>query len=71
MVAARLKRWGNSLGIVVPRDVVRRKGLREGDVVEFQVDRKTKSYRDYFGTFKPKKSTRRLLREAREGEDKW
>ncbi|MDG7012320.1 MAG: AbrB/MazE/SpoVT family DNA-binding domain-containing protein, partial [Nitrososphaerota archaeon] len=31
---AKLKRWGNSYGVVVPKEVVEKEGLREGEVVE-------------------------------------
>lgn len=31
-------RWGNSLAVRLPADLVRRLGLREGDEIEFHAD---------------------------------
>jgi antitoxin MazE len=31
-------RWGNSLGLRIPKDVVRRTGLREGDRVDVEAE---------------------------------
>ncbi len=36
---AKLRRWGNSYGVVVPKEVVEREGLKEGDGVEISVRR--------------------------------
>ena len=36
---SKLKRWGNSYGVIVPREIVDREGLREGEVVEISVRR--------------------------------
>ena len=34
---ARLKKWGNSLGVVIPKEAAERNGLRVGEEVEIQV----------------------------------
>ena len=34
---ARLKKWGNSLGVIIPKEVAERNGLRVGEEVEIQV----------------------------------
>jgi antitoxin component of MazEF toxin-antitoxin module len=34
---ARLKKWGNSLGIVIPKEAAERNGLRVGEEVEIRV----------------------------------
>jgi len=36
---SKLKRWGNSYGVVVPKEVVEKEGLREGELVEISVRR--------------------------------
>ncbi len=33
MAEAIIKKWGNSLGIIIPRELVKEKKLEEGDVV--------------------------------------
>jgi len=33
----RLKKWGNSLGVVIPKEAVERNGLRVGEEVEIRL----------------------------------
>ena len=47
---AKLKRWGNSYGVVVPKEVVEKEGLKEGEVVEISV-RKASDIRRLFGKY--------------------
>lgn len=47
----KLKRWGNSFGVIVPKEVVEREGLREGEEVEIWV-RKASNVTDLFGKYK-------------------
>ena len=35
---ARVARWGNSLGVRIPKDIARRTGLREGARVDVETD---------------------------------
>jgi len=34
MAETRLKKWGNSYGIIVPKDIVDRENMNEGDVIK-------------------------------------
>lgn len=34
---ARLKKWGNSLGVVIPKETAERNGLHEGEEVEIRL----------------------------------
>jgi antitoxin component of MazEF toxin-antitoxin module len=47
---SKLKRWGNSYGVVVPKEIVEREGLKEGEVVEISV-RKAADIRRLFGKY--------------------
>jgi len=47
---AKLKRWGNSYGVVVPKEVVEKEGLKEGDGVEISV-RRVSDIRRLFGRY--------------------
>jgi len=47
---AKLKRWGNSYGVVVPKEVVEREGLKEGELVEISV-RKAADVSRLFGRY--------------------
>ncbi|HXW37307.1 MAG TPA: AbrB/MazE/SpoVT family DNA-binding domain-containing protein [Nitrososphaerales archaeon] len=38
---SKLKKWGNSYGVIVPKEVVEREGLREGEIVEISVRKST------------------------------
>jgi len=48
---ARVRRWGSSLGVVLPRDLVRSEGLREGDAVTLHV-KKAVTVREAFGALR-------------------
>lgn len=37
VVKSRARKWGNSIGIALPHDVVERENIREGDEVEVHV----------------------------------
>lgn len=47
---AKLKRWGNSYGVVVPKEIVEKEGLKEGEEVEISV-RKASDIRRLFGRY--------------------
>ena len=48
---SKLKRWGNSFGVVVPREIVDKEGLKEGEEVEISV-RKASDIQHLFGKYK-------------------
>ena len=50
-VRVTLRRWGNSLGIVIPKDVVVREGLKEGDELEVKI-RRIPSLKSLFGKYR-------------------
>lgn len=50
-IVARLRRWGNSFGIVIPRDIIVGKNLRENEEVIIKVERKN-DLKEIFGTLK-------------------
>lgn len=47
---ARLKRWGNSFGIIVPKEIVEKEGLKEGEEVDLSV-RKASRVKRLFGKY--------------------
>lgn len=51
ITTAQLKTWGSSLGIVVPRDVVRAEHLKEGEEIIIEIKKKH-SIREVFGALK-------------------
>lgn len=47
---SKLKKWGNSYGVVVPKEIVEKEGLREGEIVEISV-RKAAEVERLFGRY--------------------
>ena len=48
-IRTQLRRWGNSLGIIVPSDILKIKNLREGEEVIITVEKKKKIH-ELFGS---------------------
>jgi antitoxin component of MazEF toxin-antitoxin module len=46
-----VRRWGNSLGVVIPSEEVSKEGLKENDEVEIVI-RKAVDIRQLFGKYK-------------------
>ena len=61
-----LKRWGNSLAIIVPREMVKEKSLSENDRVKIEIFKEA-DFSDVFGTLKTKISGQEFKDEARKG----
>lgn len=53
MVRAKLRRMGNSLGVIIPSDEIQRRGLREGEEVEVDV-KKALTLMDVYGALEGK-----------------
>ena len=51
ITTAQLKSWGSSLGVVVPKDIVKAEHLKEGDEIVIEI-RKKGTLRDIFGALK-------------------
>jgi antitoxin component of MazEF toxin-antitoxin module len=67
---AQPKKWGNSLGITIPKDVVKERKLKPGTKIKVMImEEPGNVWKETFGTLKFKRSTKELLREAREGLD--
>lgn len=50
MAEARVKQWGNSLGIVIPSYIAKMENLSEGDVVKIEIEKEKRI--NGFGMFK-------------------
>ena len=67
----KLKAWGNSVGIVLPKKELQQEGLTVDDEVEITLKKKTNVLREVFGTLKgvkgkTNKTTDQLLKEMDE-----
>lgn len=47
---SKVKRWGNSFGVLVPKEIVEKEGLKEGEEVEISV-RKVSDIKHLFGKY--------------------
>ena len=67
----KLKAWGNSVGVVLPKEALKEEGLAVNDEVEITLKKKSNPLKDAFGKlkeFKAKssKSTEEMLKEVDE-----
>ena len=60
-----MRKWGNSLGVVIPSEEASKEGLRENDEVEVFI-RKALDIRELFGKYKFR-DLQKLKEELREG----
>ena len=66
---AKVRRWGNSLGLIVPADVARDRGLRVGDQVDIEIRKRVPTIEELAGSFQLRTNLKTLLREMEEGWD--
>ncbi|MEW5760720.1 MAG: AbrB/MazE/SpoVT family DNA-binding domain-containing protein [Candidatus Thermoplasmatota archaeon] len=67
IVKAKLRRWGNSLGVVIPKEVAEREKIKPNDDVLVEI-RKFADLSEIFGSLRNwKRSTQKIKDEARKG----
>lgn len=64
-VKTKVKKWGNSFGVVIPKEVALKAKLHENDEVEVTI-KKAFDIRDLFGKIKLGVPTQRIKDELRE-----
>jgi len=64
-IKVKTKKWGNSIGILIPKEAVRKENIKPEQEVTVLISAKpiTKG-KDIFGTMKFKKSTEELMRKV-------
>lgn len=68
MIACKTKQWGNSIGIVIPKNVAKEKGIQAEDDVLVEIEKKSEKQtvlQELAGTLKAKKSVEQILKEVR------
>ena len=50
MAEVKVKQWGNSLGLIIPKDIARIENLNEGDLVKIDLSKEKRV--DAFGIIK-------------------
>ena len=53
LTKVRLKEWGNSLGVTIPKEIVVKGGLKADDEVSISINKK-ENLEDFFGKLKEK-----------------
>ena len=66
---AKAKKWGNSIGLVIPAEVVKKEGIHPGDAVEIVFRKRLPALEELAGTVKLRHSLPVLLRAMEEGWD--
>ena len=62
-VEAKVRKWGRSFGIVIPKDKIYKEGIKENETIKILIAKKTNVLRETFGTMKFKKTTDQMMRE--------
>ncbi|MBS3056012.1 MAG: AbrB/MazE/SpoVT family DNA-binding domain-containing protein [Candidatus Aenigmarchaeota archaeon] len=63
---SKVRTWGRSLGIVIPREGIIKEKIQPNDIVEIIVKKNMNSIEKTFGTLKFSKSTTEILKEVDE-----
>jgi len=71
-IEVKTKKWGNSLGIIIPSKEAEGLKLKENQTIRVEIHLNTENpLKELFGSYKSKIPTEQLLKEIREGESKW
>ena len=65
LIRTTVRRWGNSLGVIIPKDSALKEGIKENDEVEITV-KKAVDLRSLFGKYKFE-DVQKVKDELREG----
>jgi len=65
----KVREWGSSIGLVIPKEIVRRESLESGDEVVIEI-KKAKTLKDLFGSLKGLKIDAQVFKDERRKEDK-
>ena len=63
-VEAKVRKWGRSFGVVIPKDKIKEEGIKENETINMLIAKKNNVLRETFGTMKLKKSTQEILDES-------
>lgn len=67
MIKCKTKQWGSSIGIILPKRVVRQHNLRPHEDIVIEIKGKSGNIlKELFGSIKFSKPTHTLLKEARD-----
>ena len=61
-IQTKLRKWGNSIGVVIPIEALKEKGLKEGEEVIVELEKK-RTMKEIFGSLKELKIDSQKLKE--------
>lgn len=70
-IAVRTKEWGNSIGVVLPKDFVREYSIKPGEELLIDIRKRQNVLKSMFGAAKFDNDPRAILKEIRKEESKW
>lgn len=71
-IQVKTKKWGNSIGIVIPSETVEKFNLKPKETILIEIEKKDNVLKEMFGKLKFKKPTEQILKEVRKDlEGKW
>ena len=65
MIISKTRKWGSSLGVIIPKEVVKGLKLKENQDVVIDIKPKENPLKELFGSVKLSKPTEQLLKEIR------
>lgn len=72
IIKTKMKKWGNSLGVVIPAESVDSLGLRPEEEITIEISRKGNVLKELFGAVKLKRPTKEVVHDARKDlEGEW
>ncbi len=71
MITTKTRKWGNSLGVRIPVEIVKEMRLKENQEIVIDIKPKENPLKELFGSVKLSKPTEQLLKEIRGKESKY
>ena len=72
VIEVKIKRWGNSIGVVIPNEAVERLNLKPEEEIIIEIEKKNNILKEMFGKAKFKKSSKKMVGDFRKDfESKW
>ena len=63
-VEAKVRKWGRSLGVVIPKEKAIDEDIKENEVVHLLIGKRRNVLKETFGTLKLKRTTQEILDES-------
>ena len=71
-IEVRTKRWGNSIGIVIPMEAIERLNIKPEEKIIIEIEKKSNVLKEMFGKAKFKKSAKKMIEDFRaDTKSKW